>query len=82
MEKFTTILAIGLLLAGIGPAAAGCLQDLAPVETRVRRDSDWLRRETAMALLVEARRDATRGREAACIAGLDQARLRLTGSRN
>jgi hypothetical protein len=85
MEKFTTILTIGLFLTGAllaRPAAAGCLQDLAPVEARARRDQDWLRRETALALLVEARRDAARGREAACVTALDHARLQLLGARN
>ncbi len=85
MEKFTTILAIGLLLTGgllARPAVAGCLQDLPPVEARARVDQDWLRRETALALLTEARRDAARGRETACAAALDRARLQLVGARS
>jgi hypothetical protein len=85
MEKFTTIVTIGLLLSGALPAryaVAGCLQDLAPVEARARNDQDWLRRETALALLIEARRDATRGREAACVTALDRARSQLLAARN
>jgi hypothetical protein len=85
MEKFTTILTIGMLFAGgfwIRPAVADCLRDLAPVEARARTDQDWLRRETVMALLTEARRDAARGREAACVTTLDRARSQLLGVRN
>jgi hypothetical protein len=39
MEKFTTILGVGALLTGVasaGPAAAGCLEEIAPVEGRAR----------------------------------------------
>jgi hypothetical protein len=76
MEKFTTILAVFMLsLAAVNqPAAAGCLQDAAALAARARADQDWLRRETVMALVTEARRDAVRGREAACASTLDRAR--------
>jgi hypothetical protein len=76
MEKFTTILAIGALSLTLltGPAAAGCLQDAASLASRAQRDQDWIRRETVLAMVVEARRDALRGREAACASALARAR--------
>lgn len=75
MEKFTTILAVAMFSLGVvNQAAATCLQDAALLAVRTRADPDWLRRETVMALVTEARRDALRGREAACTATLDQAR--------
>jgi hypothetical protein len=80
MEKFTTILAIGLLTAGlamVNPAFAGCLQDVASTQSRARVDQDWVRRETVLAMLTEARRDAARGRESGCVAILEQARAQL-----
>lgn len=80
MEKFTIIFGICVLLTGFalgGPAMAGCLQHLPSLEARVRQDQDWLRRETVMAMLVEARREAARGREKACIIMLEQARAQL-----
>jgi hypothetical protein len=78
MEKFTTILGIAILSLAVvsRPAAAGCLQDAASLAVRVQGDQDWLRRETVMALVAEAKRDAVRGREAACASTLQQARLR------
>lgn len=84
MEKFTTILTIAALAiaaAWATPAAAGCLQELTQLEARLRGDQDWLRRETTLAMIVEARRDAVRGREAACITTLNQARSQLPGKR-
>jgi hypothetical protein len=76
MEKFTTILGIAMLsLAAVNqPAAAGCLQDAAALAVRAQGDQDWLRRETVMALVTEAKRDAARGREASCVSTLDRAR--------
>ena len=76
MEKFTTILAIAMLslVAVNQPETAGCLRDAAALATRARVDQDWLRRETVMALVTEAKRDAMRGREAACVSTLDRAR--------
>ena len=78
MEKFTTILGIAILSLTVisRPAAAGCQQDAAALAARVRIDQDWLRRETVMALVAEAKRDAVRGREAACASTLAQARVR------
>ena len=40
-------------------------------------DQDWVRRETVLAMLTEARRDAARGREAGCVAILEQALTQL-----
>ena len=76
MEKFTTILSIGLLAAVLlaGSAGAGCLQDASALAARTQGDQDWVRRETVLAMLAEARRDAQRGREAACASTLAQAR--------
>lgn len=76
MEKFTTILAIGMLsvAALAAPAGAGCLQDVGALATRVQVDSDWLRRETVLAMVAEARREARLGREAACVTALERAR--------
>ncbi|HEX2113307.1 MAG TPA: hypothetical protein VHM01_02785 [Alphaproteobacteria bacterium] len=75
MEKFTTILAIGMLSAAVlgTPAAAGCLQDAAALARRTQADRDWIRRETVLAMVMEARRDALRGREAACVSALERA---------
>lgn len=77
MEKFTTILAaVGLSVAFVNqPAAAGCLQDAASLAARARGDQDWLRRETIMALVTEAKRNALRGRETACASMLERARV-------
>lgn len=79
MEKFTTILSIGLLSAVLsgGVAAAGCLQDAALLARRTQGDQDWIRRETVLAILTEARRDAQRGHEAACASSLERARVQL-----
>jgi hypothetical protein len=76
MEKFTTILSIAVLSVGLldAPAWAGCLQDAAALASRTQADQDWIRRETVLAMLAEARRDAQRGREAACVSGLERAR--------
>lgn len=76
MEKFTTILSIGFLAAVLlgGAAMAGCLQDASALATRAQGDRDWIRRETVLAILAEARRDAQRGREAACASTLERAR--------
>jgi hypothetical protein len=76
MEKFTTILAIGVLSMGLlaAPAGAGCLQDATLLATRAQGDQDWIRRETVLAMVMEARRDALRGREAACSSALRRAR--------
>jgi len=76
MEKFTTILSIAMLsMSLLGTAAqAGCLQDAAALANRTQADQDWIRRETVLAVLAEARRDAQRGREAACVSGLERAR--------
>jgi hypothetical protein len=76
MEKFTTILSIGFLATVllIGTAAAGCLQDASVLAARAQGDQDWIRRETVLAILAEARRDAQRGREAACTSTLERAR--------
>jgi hypothetical protein len=77
MEKFTTILAVAALcLVAIDqPARAGCLQDAASLAARTSGDPDWLRRETVMALVAEAKRDALRGRETACASTLRRARV-------
>lgn len=80
MEKFTITLVIGVLSVGFawgGPAHAGCLQDVALMAARVRTDQDWIRRETVLAMLTEARRDAMRGREDTCISALERARAQL-----
>jgi hypothetical protein len=76
MEKFTTILAIGMLSMAVlaGPAEAGCLQEASSLATRAQGDPDWLRRETVLAMVAEARRDARLGREAACVSALERAR--------
>jgi hypothetical protein len=75
MEKFTTILAVAMLsLALVNQASAGCLQDATSLAVRAQGDQDWLRRETVIALVTEARRDALRGREAACVTTLERAR--------
>ena len=75
MEKFTTILAVAMLsLVAVNHAGAGCLQDASALATRAQTDQDWLRRETVMALVTEARREALRGREAICTSTLDRAR--------
>jgi hypothetical protein len=76
MEKFTTILSIGFLSAALfaGTAGAGCLQDASVMAARTQGDQDWVRRETVLAMLAEARRDAQRGREAACASTLARAR--------
>lgn len=85
MEKFTTILSPVLALAAIlvvnqpAPAAAGCLQEVSFVETQARWEPDWMRRETVLAMLIEARRDANKGREAACMVTVDKARAQLRG---
>jgi hypothetical protein len=75
MEKFTTILAIGMLSLAVlaEPATAGCLQDARSLASRAQGDADWLRRETVLAMVAEARRDALRGREAACVSALERA---------
>ena len=75
MEKFTTILSIGFLSLALfcGAAKAGCLQDASALATRTQSDPDWVRRETVLAILAEARRDAQRGREAACASTLQRA---------
>ena len=77
MEKFTTILAAAVLSLGLvnQPAVAGCLQDATVLAARARSDQDWLRRETIMALVTEAKRDALRGRETACVSVLERARV-------
>jgi hypothetical protein len=77
MEKFTTILAaVGLSLTLVNqPAVAGCLQDATLLAARAQGDQDWLRRETIMALVTEAKRDALRGRETACASMLERARV-------
>jgi hypothetical protein len=80
MEKFTTIVGICILATGIAgavPAAAACLQQADFVARQVRGEPDWLRRETVLAMLIEARRDAARGHESACIATLNRARAQL-----
>jgi hypothetical protein len=64
-------------LAPLLPAACRELS-----EGRARVDRDWLRRETALALLAEARRDAARDRESACVTTLDHARLRMLNPGN
>jgi len=76
MEKFTTILSIGVVSVTLfcGAAAAGCLQDAAALASRTQGDRDWIRRETVLAILAEARRDAQRGRETACASTLERAR--------
>lgn len=80
MEKFTTILAAAAVLTalGAGPVVADCAADIRSVAARAKQDSDWVRRETILALLAEARRDAARGHEAACLSTLTLARARLT----
>ena len=57
-----------------GPAEAGCLQEASSLATRAQGAPDWLRRETVLALVAEARRDARLGREAACVSALERAR--------
>lgn len=76
MEKFTTILASAMLFLALvnHPANAGCLQDAATLAARTRTDQDWLRRETVMALVAEAKREALRGRETGCASTLERAR--------
>jgi hypothetical protein len=76
MEKFTTILSIAFLSMGLfcGAARAGCLQDASVLAARAQGDPDWVRRETVLAILAEARRDAQRGREAACASTVQRAR--------
>lgn len=75
MEKFTTILIAAMLtLTAVSQASAGCLQDASALAARAQTDQDWLRRETVMALLTEARREALRGREAIYASTLDRAR--------
>ena len=82
MEKFTTILAIGVLSMVVlaGPAAAGCLQEATALASRAQADRDWMRREIVLAMITEARRDALRGREAACASALDRARAQSSAA--
>ena len=82
MDKFSTIVRIcgfgmALVVTGPGPALAGCLDTMGPVQRRALGEQDWVRRETVLAMLTEARRDAIRGAEAACLATLDRARAQL-----
>lgn len=69
---------LGLVLPG-GSAAAKCADEIPFVEAQARAEPDWLRRETTLALLTEAKRDASRGREMECRASVGQARTQLRG---
>lgn len=81
MSKSAT-LALFLAVAAV-PAAAGdrpgtaCLREVGFVERLARAEADWMKRETTLAALTEARREAERGREAACMAVVDKARSLL-----
>jgi hypothetical protein len=82
LTKFWTILLFGGLLSlvlPIGPAAAKCADEIAFVEALARAEGDWLRRETTLAILTEAKRDALRGREMECHASVGRARMQLRG---
>jgi hypothetical protein len=64
-------------LAEPTPPISPCLRETQALIETVQAEPDWLKREVALALLNEARRDATHGREAGCRATLASAREQL-----
>jgi hypothetical protein len=86
MNKVNTILALlglGLAVSALdaGPASADCLRSMSLVQRRALGAQDWVVRETALAMLTEARREASRGAEAACLVTLEQVRTQLRNAR-
>ena len=80
MGKFLAAIMVTLTLGAAMPAAAGCREEINFIESQARAEEDWLKRETALAMLMEAKREASRQREDSekmCMQAVERARSQL-----